>query len=136
MSEARLTLDMTTMQAALAVSGDNPSAISVCGMLIKEAAQIDPDALAGNAGVAMIMNLDEFDIYEHRIWMLYKDVCGESIRDMMAVLRGRQLGIVGDDALQHAIDNRGDMLDVPKILAAVQEELPAFGREPEPAEGA
>jgi hypothetical protein len=71
--------------------------------------------------------MDTHGVYGHRIWMLYKDVCGENIENMLAVLRACQLGIITDQTMNHAIDNYGDGLDVPAILGKVKEQLTEFG---------
>jgi len=89
---------------------------------------IDPDSALEGFGV--LLDLDEHGIYGSRIWMLYKDVCFESVPSMVAVLRAYQLGQLAgctDEAIDDAIDGKGD-LDMDAIMGAVQKELPKFNK--------
>ena len=71
-------------------------------------------------GVEATALLETYRIYGCRIWMLYKDVCREDIANTQAVLRATQLGIVSEQQLNTAIDNRGAVLDVPATVQQVQ----------------
>ena len=114
-----------TMQSAIMkMSGGNPGAMTVCMDIHERAADIDPDAAMG--ALATLLSLDSHGVYEHRIWMLYKDVCGEDLPTMMAINRACQLGIISNDVLDHAIDNRGDGIDVSDLVRQVKIRLPAF----------
>jgi hypothetical protein len=76
--------------------------------------------------------LDTLGIYEHRIWGLYKDVCDCHLGKMIAVLRANQLGQlagVNAHALNHAIDNYGDGIDLNAVVEAVKSRLPNFNPE-------
>ena len=106
--------------------GYNPGALNVCMNLLKDGDTIDPQAAFG--GMSHLLNLDSYNIYGHRIWMLYKDVCHEDLIRTVAVLRAMQLGIAPEKDVQHAIDNRGQGIDVDALLAAVKERLPEFGK--------
>lgn len=86
--------------------------------------KIDTDAAFG--GFANIMDLDTLGIYGSRIWMLYKDVCKEKLYKMIAVLRSWQLGFVSASAINHAIDNYGEGLDVSECVVKVTEQLKGF----------
>lgn len=124
MSESRIKLTDTVMSAVIKMSEGNPGAIRVCAELIKEGGNIDPDSFMG--GFGNVMDLDTIRIYGSRIWMLYKDVCGEDLRVMCAILRAWQLGFLRDTALNNAIDNMGKGIDVPALVAQVEERLPKF----------
>jgi len=120
-------LNLTVMDVIKAMADGNPGALRVCAEVMKYAEMIDPDSVMGGLGV--ILSFDTLDIYESRIWMLYKDVCGEDYGVMLAVLRASQLGgLEGCDekAINQAIDHRGEGLNLKKIVAAVQKRLPAF----------
>ena len=126
----RLTLKMTMMDMLLAMGGGNPGAISVCIKLVQDGGKIDPTDFMG--GLGTILALDSLNIYDSRIWMLYKDVCGEHLGTMIAVLRAYQLGQlagVTERTLNHAIDNYGDGLDLDAVVAAVKDRLPEFNLE-------
>lgn len=70
--------------------------------------------------------MDMLGIYESRIWMLYKDVCGENLEKMLGVLRANQLGFVSSEIVNAAIDNRGAGIDVDDLFRQVKEWLPEF----------
>jgi hypothetical protein len=123
-------LNMTVMDMILAVAGGNPGAITVCLDLYKNSAAIDPDAALG--GLANILGLDSSGIYEHRIWMLYKDVCQQNLVNMVGVLRANQLGYLTQKDLDKAIDGEAK-IDVADLIRQVKEFLPAFGGETVPS---
>ena len=126
MTEDRITLKMSVEDVLIAMSGGNPGALTVCMDLMKSTPQVDPGNMLG--GLGAIMSLDTLRIYEERIWMLYKDVCGEDIGKVIALLRAWQLGIapVSKESLAHAIDNYGAGIVVDLVVAAVKARLPEF----------
>jgi len=76
--------------------------------------------------------MDTLGIYEERIWGLYEDVCGGEPGKVIALLRAYQLGQLAGvtlEALNHAIDNRGDGLDLEAVVEAVKGRLPNFNPE-------
>lgn len=107
-------------------SGVNPGALNVLLGIVKEAENIDP--CNGLGAFGPILMLDSLKIYADRIWMLYKDVCKESIVDTIGMIRACQLGIVSDFTLAGAIDNYGAGVDVKDCINKVREQLPDFGR--------
>ena len=104
----------------------NPGALRVCLELLQKGAEIDPDAFGG--GLSNLLSLDTHAVYGADIWMLYKDVCGESYPKMVGVLRAVQLGIESESKLKHAIQNRGEGIDVAALFDAVCEKLPNFAK--------
>ena len=131
MANERIKFGMTAKDLLIAMSGGNPGALGVCVQILEKSEQVDPDALLGGLGV--LMSLDTLKIYEHRIWMLYKDVCGHDLVKMLAVLRAHQLGGlagVNNQTLNHAIDNRGAGIDLDAVVTAVKERLSNFQLEP------
>ena len=123
---SKIGLNDTGMDMFVKLSEGNPGALSVCVQILKKNAQIDPDALGG--GMFTLLGLDDLGIYGSRIWMLYKDVCGTDLINTLGVLRGYQLGYITESELNHAIDNRGDGLDVDDVVGRVRERLPNFGQ--------
>lgn len=121
---ARIQLTDTAQDAIVKLSGGNPGALSVCCQIFKECAQIDPQAFGG--GLSGLLNLDSYGIYGADIWMLYKDVCRQNLPKMIGVLRAVQLGIESESILKHAIQNRGEGIDVNELFDAVCKRLPAF----------
>lgn len=122
----RIKLSDTVMDCASKMSEGNPGGLSVCMQMISTGAKIDPDAFGG--GVAGLLAMDSLGIYGSRIWMLYKDVCGENLTKTMAMLRAWQLGFLTRSALDHAIDNYGNGVDVDALLSQVKDRLPNFAQ--------
>lgn len=122
---ARIELTDTPVSCMRKLADGNPGAVTVLMRLFDTAAKTDPDAAF--EGLAPLLNLDTNGIYGPRIWMLYKDVCGEDIVKTHTVLRAIQLGIVSKFAVDAAIDSRKCM-DLAMLLDQVQERLPAFAR--------
>jgi hypothetical protein len=120
----RVTLDDSFMSVVMKLAEGNPGAISVIMQLFEKSAKIDPQDFMGNLGT--ILSLDTHGIYGSKIWMLYKDVCKEDIKLVVAMLRGVQLGIIRESTLIHAIDNYGSGVDVDDTLAKVKKELVDF----------
>lgn len=123
-NERLLDLKASPKEMIKALVGGNPGALSVCCELFELTPRVDPDALLKGTGT--LMGLDSENIWEERIWMLYKDVCGEDLRKTIAILRASQLGIIRSGDLHHAIDNRGEGLDVDAACAQVKKRLPRF----------
>jgi hypothetical protein len=127
----------TAISAITKLSERNPGALRVCFEILKDGAAIDPQ---GINGFGTLLSIDSLHIYGSRIWLLYKDICGESLVMMMACVRGWQLGIVNQKDLIRAIDNaesgnRAHSLDLPAILSAVKKRIGNFGNQdvPEPS---
>ena len=86
MSKEIIDLTDSMMSAIMKLSEGNPGAMQVCMKIMDKAEEIDPDAMLGGLGV--LLSLDTHQIYGSKIWMLYKDMCGEDIVKTLAVLRG------------------------------------------------
>ncbi len=122
----RVGLTDSVMDMMLKLSDGNPGAVRVLMEMMEQSEAIDPDSIM--QGPLSVLSLDTHSIYGERIWMFYKDVCGESILNLLGVMRAVQLGISTDAAMDHAIDNRGAGIDVLGLLGEVQKRLPAFGQ--------
>lgn len=130
MGDVRIkSLDMTIPDVFAELSryesgGYNPGALSVLMQIWEKVPEIDPDCMIP---LLTILSLDTHKIYAERIWMFYKDVCGQDLTKMLGVLRAVQLGLLPEREMTHAIDNRGNGLDIEQILANVRGRLPRFG---------
>lgn len=134
MSTERIELSDTFESACIKLAEGNPGALRVIADLAKYSTTVDPQCFWGELGP--LISLDTHGIYGSRIWMLYTDVCGGGGSDvaanivtsikMLAVIRACQLGLLSVDKLNHAIDNRGDGIDVDAILDAVKGRLVGF----------
>ena len=106
------------------MSEGNPGALTVCCRILKEGEQIDPDNVMGGLGI--ILSLDSLGLYGPKIWMLFKDVCGSDLAQMVAVLRGWQLGMLSEAQVRHAVENHGDGINIADICAKIVKLLPRF----------
>ena len=128
----RIELSDSFINIASKLSEGNPGALNVIMTLVKESPTIDPDAAMGP--FAHLLSLDSFGIYGSNIWILYKDICGQDITNMIAVLRAIQLGILPIGMLKRAIGGingntkEAVVLDVPGLLEKVRDQLPRFGK--------
>jgi hypothetical protein len=125
MKKERISLNDGILDIMMKMSDGNPGAITVLTRMVKEGGAIDPVNVFG--GYSGILSLDTHGIYGSRIWMLYKDVCGEDLVKTLGVLRACQLGFASESAINHAIDNYGQGLDVANLVQKVKEQLPEFG---------
>jgi len=124
-SQNKIGLDNgTVMDLLMDMSEGNPGGVTVLLQLMKENPKLDPDDCFGELGA--VISLDNRGIYGSNIWVLYKHVCGESVLNMLAVLRGVQLGLLDESLVDNAILKRGS-LDIPDILNKVRARLPRFG---------
>jgi len=127
MSTERIGLMDNTRDIVTKLAEGNPGATRVCCELLTFGGEIDPDSALG--GLGALLELDSQGIYGPRIWMLYKDVCGESLLQTVAALRAAQLGLLPDTELSHAIDHYGSGVDPAKVLDLVRTRLPRFAAE-------
>lgn len=123
---SKIKLTDTLADVVMKMSEGVPGALRVCMDIIRQAELIDPDGAM--KGLGTLLSLDDMKISGSRIWMLYKDVCQENLVDMLAVLRARQLGYISDREINHAIDNRGQGIDVKNCYKQVKERLPNFNK--------
>ena len=122
--KTRIEMSDSLQSTMFKMSDGNPGALSVCMDIMEHGGRIDPDNALGAIGT--ILSLDTVNVYGPRIWMLYKDVCGENLSKMIGLIRANQLGIVDRSTLDHAIDNRGDGIDVDDLGRQVKRRLSGF----------
>jgi len=123
--QVRIGRDDSPVDIILKLSDGNDGALVVCTDLFQHGAKIGVDAALKS--LAPLLALDAANIYASRIWMLYKNVCGEDLTKMSAVLRASQLGFLSAGDLNHAIDNYGEGIDVDNLELQVRARLPHFG---------
>ena len=114
----KIELDMTVMDVIVVMSDGNLGALNVLMEIMEHGHEIDPQA--GHVVLTLGL-LDSWGIYGTLIWQLYKDICGESIANMLAVIRHCQLGMSREEDLFK-------QKDMARIMAEVQAELPEFNR--------
>lgn len=109
------------------MSDGNPGALTVLMRAMEDGPAIDPQSALGD--ICVPLSLDTYGIYGSEIWVLYKDVCGQDLVMMLALLRAVQLGIMPQFDLKDAIA-RHRMTDERKaeLLVSVKERLPRFAR--------
>jgi hypothetical protein len=128
MSNNRITINDTLMDALVKMSEGNPGAITVLSRLVKEGGKIDKLSFFG--GLTHILLLDEYEIYGSKIWMLFKDVCKQNIEDMIYIIRSVQLGLTSKENLHIAINSYGTGLNVEEIHSKVKDRLKSNSDEP------
>lgn len=123
----RIELHHSVLDIVMAMSEGNPGAVTVLTHMIKNGANVDPDDFMG--GLGAILGLDSHDIYGSDIWILYKDVCGESLVRVLTLLRAIQLGFMPERELKDAIAANAPLSDEQwlKYDNEVRTRLPAFG---------
>ena len=131
MAKERITGDMNGMQMIMVMAGGNPGALRVVMELMTKGGDIDPDSALG--GMGCVLGLDTHKIYEDKIWMLYKDICGHDLTSVVGLLRGVQLGIMSESELTKAINHPsgyGQMAEerIADVLKQVRAQLPNFGK--------
>lgn len=87
---SRIKLGNSTADVIYKMSDGNPGVLSVCMEFVQKTPIIDPDGIMG--GLRDVLGLDTLEIYGSRIWLLYKDVCGQKIENVLALIRAEQLG--------------------------------------------
>jgi len=97
----------TAITAMLKMIEGNPGAASVLNLAYRNNVRIDPDNVFGEIGP--LFSLDTLGIYGSRIWMLYKDVCGQDITNFLGILRANQLGFLAESDLLLAIDGEKEL---------------------------
>jgi len=117
----RIEITDTLMGAVIKLSEGNPGAMTACVNLLKETPKHDPQNILG--GIGTLLNLDSSNVYGSRIWCLYKDVCGESTEKTIKLLRAKQMGIVDTEKFNHAIDHRGQGIDLDSVIKEVNKRL-------------
>lgn len=127
-SRPRITLSDTGLTAITKMSGGNPGALTVLMHLFVEGGQIDPDDFMG--GLGSVLALDTLDIYDEKIWMFYKDVCGENLESVLMLLRANQLGFLPEAELVSNVKNSNQFTTerFDELNKKVRERLPNFGK--------
>lgn len=123
----RIEITDSPMSMMTKLAEGNPGATNVLIQLFKESAKIDPDSTFQE--LSGLFFLDIYGIYGHRIWMFYKDVCSNNLVYMEAIMRAVQMGLMNEHKMYHAIDNRGDGIDLEDTLKKVREKLPDFAKD-------
>jgi hypothetical protein len=121
---SRITLKMSTMDLLMELSEGNPGALTAMLTLMNDAPMIDPQAWAGE--LQPLLSLDAHAIYGSQIWVLYKDVCGQSSLNVLTLLRAVQLGLTPATTLQRL--GRLNVIDFELLLSQVQAKVKDFGR--------
>lgn len=73
----KINLDMSFMEMIMVMGEGNPGAITVLANMMKD----DPIM-----GPLRILHLDHYEIRGSKLWMLYKDCCGQDLEKMYRTL--------------------------------------------------
>lgn len=121
--KTKIELTDSTFDALYKLSEGNPGGLTVLVETMKVNTQIDPDCAFAEIGP--MLSLDSYGIYGSDIWVLYKNCCGQNIKNFLAVLRALQLGLKDISEVEKAIQTCTP-LDVDAIMESVQKRLPKF----------
>jgi len=124
----RLGLADSVQDVIFKMSEGNPEGLAVCAEMFAKGSEIDLDSALG--GLGSVLQLDTLGIYGSNIWLLFKDVCGQSLPTTIAVLRAYQLGFISEDdiwgAIRAAETGQPIILDVFTAVSQVKKRLPSF----------
>ncbi len=123
--KSRIDLTKTKMDTIMAFVGGNPGAVSALVTLMQTAKKVDPDSIWED--FTPLMALDNLGIYEEKIWMLYKDVCGQSALNCHILFRAQQMGHLTESEIIDAVNASNPRFDFVDLLHTIQMELPHFG---------
>lgn len=124
----RINFEMGLMDIIMGMSEGNPGALNAIMGTMEINAEVDPDSALGNMGTVIM--LDSFKIYGSDIWVLYKDVCGQSALNMIAIIRAVQMGIMDLADLKEAMKNCFfESERMAEVLEEVRILLPAFQKD-------
>jgi len=114
----RISLNSSMMDAFVSLAEGNPGAIIALVELAYGYEKIDPDsAFKGWTG---LLALDSAGIYGADIWVLYKDICGSSVLNVVIAIRAVQLGISSWPGIQRS------PVDFNSLEIEIKKELPRF----------
>lgn len=94
--------NMTVKEAIIKLSEGVPGAIVVLLRVVEESPALDPDDAF--SGWGPLISLNNAGIYGSRIWLLWKDVCGERMINFLAMLRAHQLGMISKGDFNLIVD--------------------------------
>ncbi len=119
-NNCRIQLEMSMIEAIMAIVEGNPGSARVAMELIKDNERVDPLDVMGPWGP--LLHIDMLGLYGPRLWMLYKNVCDQNVINTLAILRANQLGFISAGDLNRAI-NGEITIGVDDLRTRVREEL-------------
>lgn len=123
---SRITLNMSVSQMIIEMSDGIPGCLFVLMDLYTKSPEIDKaNALAG---FGPIVALDSYRIYGSDVWILYKDICGEKLYKLIAILRAMQLGNLPEETVHTLIADVSNYRPIPDSfnLAAIVKTVKTF----------
>lgn len=117
----RIRLEDTLLDIFSKMSEGNPGAMTVMAQILQHGNEIDP---AGFEPVMKILMLDTWGIYGSDIWVLYKNICGQNIANLITLIRAAQLGMI--DKPGKILIEGNPKYDFPSIAKRVTEHISSF----------
>ena len=119
------------------MSKGNPGAISVLIQIVNHADNIcpmdDPDDVPPY--IKILISMDVLEIYGSKIWLLFKDICGQDLPMMVALLMSMSydISVLPSSIILDALEGKLQ-INLDKVKSAILEKLPKFnfnyGKEP------
>lgn len=78
---SRITLEMSAMEAVIALAEGNIGAATACGELLK----------SSELGLVDLCHLDDMELYGPNIWLGYKDICEFDVVKFQSMIKDRSL---------------------------------------------
>jgi hypothetical protein len=119
----RIQLDDSMMSALMKMCEGNPGGLNVLMELVRQVPCIDPACALG--GLHYVLQLDDLGLYGPKIWMLFKDVCGQKIEGIVVLFRAWQLGHLSATELRRIIDE-DEPYDWKPLVALIRADVPEF----------
>src|SRR5271157_5441994 len=88
----RITLEDSFESILNKIGEGNSGAIGVLCKSFTLSSAIDPDSAL--KGFSLAVGCDSNGIYGENVWILFKDICQESLVGMLAVMRACQMGFI------------------------------------------
>lgn len=104
------------------LAGKNPGAFAVITNVLGKSCLICPDL----EPLIPLFQFHRAGIRGDKLWMLWKDVCGERMYKLLAVGVAMKHNLVKDEEVMHAVMNRGQGLDVYDLVEKVMTLYPKF----------
>lgn len=93
----KISLTDKPMEIIIKMSDGNPGVAAAIMDIVENHQGIDPQSALGWLGP--VMDFDAMGIYGTDIYVLYSDKCNKDVRQLIMLMRARQLGFIGESKI-------------------------------------